>query len=374
MSCNPTKKDYYHNNNKYVPIYGQAYQVLNFAERYTASGDCSPRDHNGKLILRENNIDRKFNNQSGIPGITVVTQFGDTSLGYIFGYGSPLIEGLHFKEQALASALARFKKQAQEKAILAMEYLAERKTLADDLLRLVKRLLEFVKLAKQRRFKTIWTYSKRAGKKVANRKEMTFHEKWLEVHFSIMPMVDDIVKNINGLKELHAAKLRKRGFYNELVRDSGRNYINEYESTLLYTYRVSVTGEVVVTDPLAATQSLIGLNPSDFYDVIPFSFLLDWCFNIGQIIKGLMIPGIAYVNTAITTLEKSHTEHWGKVNPSLDPTVAYSQIGGSYYESSAHYSRVAGPLPDIPLVWAGGIDSLWRVITSIALARSIFNS
>ena len=374
MSCSPSKKDYYHNNNKYVSAYGQSYQVLNFARRYTTSGDCSPRDRKGKLKLRENNINRVFSNQSGIPGVTVVSQFGNVSLGYTFGYGSPLIVGQHFKEQALAAALARFKKQAQEKAILAMEYLAERKTLADSLLRLVKRLLEFVKLAKQRQFKTIWAYSKRAGKKVAKRKEMTFHEKWLEVHFAIMPMADDIVKNIYGLKELHRAKLRKRAFYSELVRDSGRNYVNRYESTLLYNYRVTVTGEVVVNDPLAATRSLVGLNPSDLYDVVPFSFLLDWCFNIGQIIKGLMIPGIAYVNTAITTLEKSHTEHWGQVNPSSNPTAGYSQIGGSYHESAARYSRVVGPLPDIPLVWAGGIDSMWRVITTIALARSIFYS
>lgn len=374
MSCNPTKKDYYHNNNKYVPIYGQTYQVLDFAERYTASGDCSPRDRDGKVILRENNIDRRFSNRSGIPGVTVVEQYGDISLGYTFGYGTPLIAGQHFKEQALAQALARFKKEAQAKAILAMEYLAERRTLADQLLSIVKKLLEFVKLVKQRRFKTVWTYSKRAGKKVARRKEMTFHEQWLSFHFAIMPMIDDLRKNIAGLPGLHSAKLRKRGFYNEFVRDSGRNYVNEYESTLLYTYRVTVTGEVVVMDPLAASQSLIGLNPSDLYDVVPFSFVLDWCFNVGQIIKGLMIPGIAYVNTAVTTLEKSHTEHWGKVNPSLSPTATYSQIGGSYHESSAHYSRVAGPLPDIPLVWAGGVDSLWRVITTIALVRSIFYS
>lgn len=374
MTCNPYKKDYYHNNDKYVSVYGQSYLVLNFAQRYTAAGDCSPRDSDGKLVLRENNIDRYFTNHSGTPGVTVVSQYGNQSLEYTFGYGSPLIEGQHFKQQALATALARFKKQAQEKAILAMEYLAERKTLADALLGLVKKLLEFVKLAKQRRFKTIWVYAKRAGKKVARRKEMTFHEKWLEVHFSIMPMVGDIIKNIYGLQELHASKVRTRAFYSEFVRDSGRNYINEYESTLLYNYRVAITGEVVVEDPLAATRSLVGLNPGDLYDVVPFSFLLDWCFNIGQLIKGLTVPGLAYVNTAVTTLEKSHTEHWGKVNPSLNPTVTHSQIGGSFHESRAHYSRVAGPLPDIPLVWNGGIDSLWRVITAIALARTIFSS
>lgn len=374
MSCNPSKKDYYHNNNKYASVYGQNYQVLNFAQRYTAYGDCSPRDRNGKLILQENSILRRFSNRNGIPGVTVVTQFGESSLGNTFGYGTPLIEGQHYKEQALAQALARFKKQAQSKAILAMEYLSERKTLADGLLRLVKRLLEFVKLAKNRQFKTIWKYSKRAGKKVAERKELTFHEKWLSVHFAIMPMVDDIVKNINGLQELHATKLRKRGFYNEQVTDKGWTYTNKYESVLFYTYRVSVTGEVVVTDPIAATRSLVGLNPSDLYDVVPFSFLLDWCFNIGQIIKGLMIPGIAYANTAITILEKSHTEHWGEVISYPNPTVTYSQIGGGYYESSASYSRTAGPLPDIPLVWNGGIDSLWRVITTIALARTIFSS
>ena len=87
-----------------------------------------------------------------------------------------------------------------------------------------------------------------------------------------------------------------------------------------------------------------------------------------------MVPGLVYANTAVTILEKSHTEHWGAVNPSLDPATTYSQIGGSFYGSRASYSREAGPLPDIPLVWSGGVDSLWRVITAIALARSIFSS
>lgn len=374
MVCKPSKKDYYHNNDRYVSLYGQTYQVMDYAQRYTLYGTCSPRDLNGKLKLQENSIFRHFVNRKGIPGRTVITGPDGSALGYSFGYGSPLIDGQHYKEQVLAVALARFKKQAQAKAILALEYLAERKTLADGLLSIVKKLIEFIRLAKNRQFKTIWVYAKRAGRKVAKRKELTFHEKWLQFHFAVKPMVDDIVKNIEGLQELHAAKLRKRGYYTTMVRDSGQNYINKYESILYYTYRVTITGEVVVEDPLAATQSLIGLNPGDLYDVIPFSFLLDWCFNIGQLIKGLTIPGISYVNTAVTVLEKSHTEHWGEVLPSPTPPTTYSQIGGSYHESRVDYSRVAGPLPTIPLVWAGGIDSIWRVITSIALARSLLHS
>lgn len=375
MACNPQKRDYYRNNNRYEYAYGWAYHVLDYSHRYTAWGDCSPRDTTtGKLKLQENNIARYFLTQKGTPGVTVVTQYGNTSLGSSFGYGNPVVSGTHYREQALATALARFKKQAQDKAILALEYLSERKTLADQLSRLCKKMVEIARLLKRRQFKTVWYYSKRAGKRVLSRKEMTFHEKWLGVHFSLLPMINDLVKNINGLPGLHAAKLRKRGFYQEHITDNGSNYVNMYESTLIYKYRVTITGEVIIDDPASATRSLIGLNPTDLYDVIPFTFLLDWLFNVGQIVKGLMVPGITYANTAVTVLEKSHTEHWGRVNPSSDPTVQNSQIGGSYFETSVNYTRVAGPLPDIPLVWNGGVNSLWRAITSIALARTIFYS
>lgn len=373
MVCNFSKKDYYHNNNHYREAHGSTYQVLNFAQRYTLYGDCSPRGISEKPVLQENSIERIWSNQSGVPGVTVVTQNGSSVLGTTFGYGNPEVPMSDYMNQALAAAMARFKKAAQEKAILAMEYIAERRTLADQLSAICRRLVEIAKNLRQRKFKQIWYYSKRAGRKVSRRKEMTFHEKWLEYHFAIAPMVDDLVKNINGLQELHASKVRKRAYFSEFIEDSGNNYVNTYSSYLLYTYRVTLNGDVRVDDPAAASQSLIGLNPADFYDVIPFSFLLDWLFNVGQLIKGLSIPGITYVNTSVTILEKRHYEHWGDVNPSIDPTVHYSQIGGGYYTSNARYSRTAGPFPDIPLVWAGGVNSLWRAITSLALVRTILS-
>lgn len=374
MSCKPTKKDYYHNNNRYRTAFGSAYQVLDFAQRYTAAGGCSRVGRYGKLVLSENLIERVWNNQHGIPGVVVETQFGNSSITQTFGYGTPQDPTSDFKRQALAAAMARFKKKAQEKAILAMEYIAERRTLADQLSAICKKLVEIVKMIKQRKFKQMWKYSKRAARRVAHRKEMTIHEKWLEYHFAIAPMVDDLVKNIWGLKELHASKIRNRAFFTELVDASGKSSHNSYTSYLFYSYRVTLTGEVSIDDPAKASRSLIGLNPSDFYDVIPFSFLLDWLFNVGQIIKGLMVPGMTYVNTSVTTLEKRHYEHIGVVRRSANPTVSRSQIGGNYYTSNARYSRTAGPFPDIPLVWAGGVNSLWRAFTSLALARTIFST
>lgn len=374
MVNNFQKKDYSHNNTKLIPLHNGVYTKLQLAVRYTAYGDCSYRSSSGKLALKENSISRHFQNASGIPGVVLVTQNGTTFLGYTFGYGMPVVDETHFKDQAMAQALGRFKKQAQEKAILALEYLSERRTLADQLSSICKKMVETARLLKERKFKTIYYRAKRTGERVDSRKEMTVHEKWLAYSFTIQPMIDDLVKNIAGLKELHASKLRKRGYHQEVITDEGSNYINEYVSTLQYSYRVTITGEVTVDDPARATQSLVGLNLGDLYDVVPFSFVLDWLFNVGQVIKGLTVPGLSYSNTSVTILEKRHTEHWGKAVPCPFPSVTYSTWGGSYYESNAHYSRNAGPLPDIPLVWNGGINSLWRAFTSIALARTIFST
>lgn len=370
---NPRKKDYSINKNRQVKYLNGTYTQLYNTMRYTAYGDSSPRDRNGDLVLQQNSISRIWKHENGIPGHVVMTQNGVSILGATFGYGNPVVLSRNFRNECIAQASARFKKRAAAKAILAMEYIAERRVLADQLVAICKKLVEIAKLLKQRRFKQIWYYSKRAGRKVAKRKEMTFHEKWLLYHFQIAPMVDDLVTNIERQHGVSPSRVRVRATYRETNEDADRNYFNYYSSTLFYTYRLTYYGEIRVDDPAALTQHILGFNPTDLYDIIPFSFLLDWLWNVGQIIKGLLVPGMTFYNTSQTIVERRLYEHVGKVRDRSDSSTTYSQIGGQYFTSNASYNRTVGPFPDIPLVWEGGVNSLWRAFTALALIRTILN-
>lgn len=373
MTCDPYRKDWYFAKNKYQTAHGGSYLKLDNSRRTTYEGGCSPRDAFGRLLLQQNRINRVFVRESGVPGVQVVIQGGSKALGSTFGYIEPdLPSKLRAYEQSLAIALSRFKKKAQYKAMLMQEYIRERKRIYTAFSHAVAELRYVALQLAKRKFKTVFKYSVRAGKMFAKRVEMTFHEKWLAYHFAVVPMMEDFKKNIHNLPELHNGLVRVSSTWDSYQDATDRNWINSSYVYRLYKLKTTITGSVGVEDPLEAVKSLMGLNTGDFYDIIPFSFVVDWFLNAGQIIKGIDVPGLTYYDTSVTTLEKDHLEFFGEVRPSLSAVTKYSQIGGTYYTSRAQYVRDPGPLPEIPVVFKGGVNSLWRSITTLALIRTIF--
>lgn len=354
------------------PPSGQAYQILSSDQQTTTVGTCSPRGIDGHLLFVENPIARTWASAHGVPGRQLFISKTGQALGSSFGYGDPPLGPFErLKRYTLATAQARFKNTVQEKALLAMEYIHERKRLASRLEEIGWELYRIVKQLMQRKFKTVYRRLAHSGKKVASRKEMTFHEKWLEYHFVVAPMMADFERNVYAIEPAHTLVVRRRSRESDVTADNGVNWVNFYTSERFASVRTTLRGEIVIDDPIEAVKSKLGFEVGDLWDIIPFSFVLDWFVNMGQIVKAITVPGFTYSNTSITVLEKDIIDHNGWVVPNFSTSGYYSQVGGVYSRQWIAYNRTPGDITRIPFVWTGGINSLWRALTAISLARTI---
>lgn len=366
------EKDFYRNNDQYKELYGYVYQVIDNSSRITTFSDKSPRN-NGKLVLRENYIERTWQRAYGIPPVAIYNgPTGSTVDVTLYEGDIPYIDesGLHTK--ATNSALDRFYNRLEDRIILGMEYIVERKSLFNYLASGARLLYDIYLACRKRSFKTIRKYDPRRKKVTVRRVEMTFHEKWLEYHFAIAPVMTDIYNLVSQQRPQHGNKIRVRATESETKTDSGKDWAGAWNTSNTVTVRKTLTGYASVTDPVLAAGNDIGLDPTKFiWDIIPFSFVVDWFFNVGQWIDTISTPGWAVLDTSITTLvKKKSVTHAYSIRTAYEGY--YSTLGSGVTRESVVYKREPGPLPSVTLTWAGGVDSSWRAITSLALLRSIF--
>lgn len=366
------EKDYSRNKSHYRKLYSGSYQVIDTAYRYTANSDKSSRK-NGKLMLKENAIDRTWSREYGIPPRAVYNGPNGSSLGTSLYIGNIVsIDESKLSTKATNSVLNRFYTRLEERIILGMEYIVERKRLFDYLANGAKLLYDIYIACRKRSFKTLRKYDPRRKKFTVRRVEMSFHEKWLEYHFAIAPVMSDIYNICMQQRPQHSSKIRVRATESETKLDSGKDWAGAWNTSNTVTVRKTLTGFASVTDPVLAAGNNVGLDPTKFlWDVLPFSFVVDWFFNVGQWIDTISTPGWAVVNTSVTTLtkRKSVTHAYCIMTA---PNGYYSTLGSGVTREMTSYKREPGPLPSVKLAWQGGVDSTWRAITSLALLRSIF--
>lgn len=367
-----SKKDYSYNNNQYKSLHGGVYQVLDNRYRYTAYSDKSSRE-NGKLMLKENVIDRMWYREVGIPPMAVYNGPNGSTLAMSLHEGNIVeVDEYRLTVQATNSALDRFYTRLEERIILGMEYIVERKSLFDYLARGARLLYDIYLACRKRSFKTLRKYDPRRKKITVHRVEMSFHEKWLEYHFAIAPVMSDIYNVCMQQGPQHGSKIRVRATASETQTDSGKDWAGAWYTSNTVTVRKTLTGYASVTDPVLASGNYIGLDPTKFlWDILPFSFVVDWFFNVGQWIDTISTPGWTVVNTSVTTLTKRKSVTHAYCIMTTNNGY-YSTLGSGVTREITSYKREPGPLPSVTLAWQGGIDSTWRAITSLALLRSIF--
>lgn len=128
-------------------------------------------------------------------------------------------------------------------------------------------------------------------------------ELWLEYSFHWKPLLNDIDSGCRALAEIQTGQ----ALYSESVSDVGESYADPVESTLnrqdglarwretsiskshaIVIYRGAVRARVA--NPVLMTGTLLGFQPSQFiptvWELIPYSFLIDYFTNIGDILQG----------------------------------------------------------------------------------------
>jgi hypothetical protein len=190
---------------------------------------------------------------------------------------------------------------------------------------------------------------------------------WLEYHFGWEPLVKDIGDAITVLGERKFPTLVKgRGNSDRNV----SNDVNDFQKHILdrwtENYFVHVQATVSVTDPLLSQLNQLGfVNPlSVAWDLVPFSFVVDWFSNIGQILEAATdFVGFGVKDAFVT--DYGYTKRIYSWNYKFDSLVIYNRSSETT-EMRTLRRPGAIPIPDLIVKPFHGF-SVSRAATSCSL-------
>lgn len=189
----------------------------------------------------------------------------------------------------------------------------------------------------------------RAPRGVGLRKKWS--DNWLEYHFGWEPLV----------KEIHSTSASLcRDFSPKRIRVTARSHdknvvrnVNSLNGTITRTSILSsvvMAGELRITNPNVSLLSDLGLvNPASvLWEAVPFSFVVDWFANVGQVMSSWsMLAGKAVANSSTTVFQKIDWENasYGVVPGPIDPplTGPWSTSTGCYSLFVRRSAGITGP-------------------------------
>jgi len=190
---------------------------------------------------------------------------------------------------------------------------------------------------------------------------------WLEYWFGWSPSLDDIYSSLMVLeKEIPSGRYHGSSSTgrNAVVR-SGITYDTEN-----VTYICKMGGTVTLTNPNVALAAQLGLvNPvSIAWNIVPFSFLADWVFDVGLWLESFT----DFLGFSVTEAYTTYYMH-GRVNTE----VRYASPHTSAWTDTElfHHIRTGGitrPIPNLELATNLGA-SVTRAASAVALLHNILS-
>lgn len=212
---------------------------------------------------------------------------------------------------------------------------------------------------------------------------------WLELHFGWMPIISDIysiIEYINDVtKDIYPDKAQwfsfsgyASGKYSGQFSTSELDYWLEMRDCQLSgssEWRVAYTATLTLEDPLVDTLNTLGLvNPGSVaWELVPFSFVLDWFVPIGDWIESFT------AHAGLKLLDVSVTEKSIK-NLKFSPAFMHANLNRCaeiplFIQS---FDRTIFPGPDVelpdfpkPTVSLENIVRPWHLLTSLALFKAV---
>lgn len=217
-----------------------------------------------------------------------------------------------------------------------------------------------------------------------------FASNWLKYQFGYKPIVSDMVGLMKAtcktfsqdqFIDLRASETIETPFFKEKVGWVGifcsTGWINvnyDVSGTTLVTAKVGY--KIRVSNPASATMASLSVNPvAVAWELVPFSFVVDWFVNVGQCFSALGAwSGKEFVSGYRTKVSRCTAK------ASAGQVIAPADFSSSASVSSSHLGKVmnlsidravlTGPLPT-RVVWDLP-DSLWHLTTSLSLLRKLF--
>jgi hypothetical protein len=272
-------------------------------------------------------------------------------------------------DSASNSARERFVSGIQTRANLAVD-LAEYHQSTEMITAALQRMVGVVRAVRKKDFGLLLrSVDPRGRKALLKRRRPTwkkaFADNFLEAHFGWQPLMADIhdaahimSKPLNqSHQQTHSSE---RFSYENLSGDHAPDFYDSYGRGLI---TVKVGGYVQCTNPALHLASQFGLtNPLALgYELIPFSFVLDWFSSVGQFISSIdEFAGLELVRPYTVYFFQQTGENYGH-GPEWDPP---SQ---SATWSNVSFSRGPG-IPSVKLALKPlKMPSLTRALTAASL-------
>jgi hypothetical protein len=186
-----------------------------------------------------------------------------------------------------------------------------------------------------------------------------FADTFLEWHFGWSPALDDIHKSLEILCSIPPlAKVRGRA-YVEGVENNPPPGSYSMGNSISQRVREQIQGWIRVDNPNVHSLQQLGLlNPATvIWDAIPWSFVVGWFVNIGQVINSWSdLAGLSIVNSATTVTVTTEERNYWSSYPWTSKSLSF------------YMSRTLGFTgPSLALINPLRGLSLSRAATSIAL-------
>lgn len=371
--------DYYENNSKSLGPNNTYVYALRY--KSTALTAKSPRI-NGILKLQENPYNVTIGKITGS-----VPLWGISSSKTVHGYAFPAFEMPSYYDVMEQPDVGYLTKVATQNAYAKLanaqfqlcEYIAERRSLINGVVSgatQIKNLYTAIQAGRDpygllRRKSHRWLTKLPLGLRVA--------QLWLAYHFMWKPILEDIKKSLDGLKPVEGLYVIGRASASKV--SSSKTQMGKFHYSKLHKVETTVKVKLYFTieDPLLAMQSELGLlTPVSAWNLMPFSFVVDWFFSIGAMIERLSMPGKIITAGSTTVTRKYDLFHDAQaigiynISEGLPP-VEYITIGSGVREEIIRKTRSLG-IPSGAFIISNPFGlGLWNGITAWALLTSIFS-
>lgn len=280
--------------------------------------------------------------------------------------------------EALNTCYAKFKDKVYSASASLGVNVAERKQLVDTIVKdanFLRKGWNYLRRGQLGRFKEHFGIKSRKGDSPWSRPEMA-GSLWLQYHFGWDPLVKDLYETVKILEsEYPYQKIRtraaKRGSYKADNNYGGWNY-----DVPEFSYRVEMQAGVRVKNLNLHRATSLGLtNPALLlWEVVPFSFVVDWFWPIGEFLESWTdFVGLEFKGAYTTRSNRARGDQYQR---------ALLSYGGYIIEASAQrkcYARylnrslgILGPAFPYPKQFKG--FSVVRGATAIALLVGALSS
>lgn len=263
----------------------------------------------------------------------------------------------------------------------------------------LRKLIDFYYVDAKKRTRRFYRHGRRIDPARVKDANKAVADTWLEWSFGIKPLLNDVKGAAEALAQLalDPVELAPVRAYVEEFQDcsaadlafvqKSRSFsptfiIYDFEVKARRGYVCRYIGQVkvAVDDPILMRRELLGFSPEQFvptvWNLIPYSFLVDYFSNIGDVIAAWSFPAgrIAWHNRTIRALKEYEIQ--GKMRPPVIPLGTNNKLIGWFGSptwaktSSVFFERDSFPLGLPHVVFEiPGFGTKWMNMGALAHMR-----